>query len=71
MVNASMAYNFFNKQSAGTCTQKRKGINFENKQLAEELNRPVIKKFKECKIYFSFKYNYWDVDLRDMQLISK
>ena len=43
----------------------------ENKQLANELHKPIIKKFKRRKVYSSFKDNIWDVDLADMSLISK
>ena len=45
--------------------------NISNKELAEELNEPIITKFKERKIHSSFKDNIWDVDLADMQLTSK
>ena len=43
----------------------------ENQQLANELHKPIIRKFKKRKVYSSFKDNIWDVDLADMQLISK
>ena len=43
----------------------------ENKQLADELHKPIVKKVKRRKVYSSFKYNIWGVDLADMQLISK
>ena len=35
--------------------------------MAEELNKPVIKKFKKRKVYSSFRDNIWGVDLADMQ----
>ena len=41
-----------------------------NKQLADELHKPVIRKFKKCKVYSSFKDNICGVELADMQLIS-
>ena len=40
-------------------------------KLANELHKPVIRKFKKRKVYSSFKDNIWGVDLADMQLISK
>ena len=40
-------------------------------QLAEELHKPIIKNFKERKVYSAFKDNIWGADLADMQLISK
>ena len=42
-----------------------------NQQLAEELQKPIIRKFEQRKLYSSFKDNIWSTDLADMQLISK
>ena len=42
-----------------------------NQQLANELHKPIVKKFKRRKVYSSFKDNIWGDDLADMQLISK
>ena len=42
-----------------------------NKQLAEELHKPIIRKFKKREVYSSFKDNIWGADLADMQLIIK
>ena len=47
-----------------------KGIK-NNKIVAEELHKPVIKKFNKRKIYSQFKDNIWGVDLADMRLLSK
>ena len=60
---ASMVYRFFNERTKGS------GVN--NKQLANELHKPIIKNFKRRKVYSSFKDNIWGVDLADMSLISK
>ena len=71
----SMVYNFFDKKSA-SLTEKSvpgRGVNIPlefNKQLAEELQKPIIRKFKKRKVYFGFKDNIWGADLADMQLIS-
>ena len=46
-------------------------INEFNYQLANELHKPVIKKFKKRKVYSSFKDNIWGVDLADMQSLSR
>ena len=64
---ASMVYNIFYKKSQG------KGLanNKENIQLANELHKPIIKKFNKRKVYSSFTDNIWGVDLADMQLLSK
>ena len=43
----------------------------ENEQLADELHKPIIRKFKKRKVYSVFTYNIWAADLADMQLISK
>ena len=42
-----------------------------NKISAEELHRPVIKKFNKRKVYSQFKDNIWGVDLAHMQSLSK
>ena len=41
-----------------------------NQQLADELHKPIVKKFKKRKAYSSFKYNIYVIDLVDMQLLS-
>ena len=45
--------------------------NKENIQLADELHKPIIRKFKKRKVYSSYRDNIWGVDLADMQLLSK
>ena len=63
---ASMVYKFFEKKFSGS------GIaNEPNYQLANELHKPIIKKFKKRKVYSSFRDNIWGVDLADMQSLSK
>ena len=39
--------------------------------LADELHKPVIKKFEKRKVYSQFKDNIWGVDLADMQSLSQ
>ena len=39
--------------------------------LADELHKPVIKKFNKRKVYSQFKDNIWGADLADMQSLSK
>ena len=63
-----MVYKFFDKKSKGS------GVNIPlefNEQLAKELHKPIIRKFKKRKVYSGFKDNIWGADLADMQLISK
>ena len=64
---ASMVYKFFDKKTAGS------GIKSipQNEQLAEELHKPIIRKFKKRRVYSAFKDNVWGIDLANMQLISK
>ena len=64
---ASMVYKCFDKKS------QESGIttNEFNYQLANELHKPIIKKFKKRKVYSSFKDNIWGVDLADMQSLSR
>ena len=62
-----MVYKFFDKKSSGS------GVTNEpNYQLANELHKPIIWKFKKKeKVYSSFRDNIWGVDLADMQSLSK
>ena len=54
---ASMVYKFFDKKSSGS------GIaNEPNYQLANELHKPIIQKFKKRKVYSSFRDNIWGID---------
>ena len=65
---ASMVYKFFDKKSQGRGLVNN---NKENVQLANELHKPIIRKFKKRKVYSSFRDNIWGVDLADMQLWNK
>ena len=59
---------FFDKKSKGSGIKNEIK---ENQQLANELHKPFIRKFKKRKVYSSFKDIIWGVDLADIQLISK
>ena len=61
-----MVYKFFDKKSSGSSI-----TNEPNYQLADELHKPIIRKFKKRKVYSSFRDNIWEVDLADMQSLSK
>ena len=61
-----MVYKFFDKNTVGGGIKSME----QNEQLAEELHKPIIRKFKKRKVYSAFKDNIWDADLADMQLIS-
>ena len=62
----SMVYKFFDKKPSGS------GIIIEaNYQLADELHKPIIRKFKKRKVYSLFRDNIWGVDLANMQSLSR
>ena len=66
---ASMVYKFFDskvtspdKKSVGSGAKRIP----QNEQLADELHKPIIRKFKKRKVYSAFKDNIWGADLADM-----
>ena len=64
----SMVYTFFDKE---TSSSGIKNENNFNNELAEEVYKPIIRKFKKRKVQSSFIDNIWGADFADMQLISK
>ena len=64
---ASMVYKFFDSKVSGSGAK----LIPQNEQLANELHKPIIRKFEKRKVYSTFKDNIWGVDLADMQLLSK
>ena len=64
---ASIVYKFFDSKVSGSGAK----LIPENKQLANELHKPIIRKFQKRRVYSTFKDNIWGVDLADMQLLSK
>ena len=61
-----MVYKFFDKKSSGC------GIaNEPNYQLTNELHKPIIRKISKRKVYSTFRDNIWEVDLADMESLSK
>ena len=58
---ASMVYKFFDKKT---------GLGVSVNELAEELHKPVIEKFKRRKFYARFKYNIWATDLAEIESLS-
>ena len=72
---ASLVYKFFDSNIASP-DKKSVGseintIKSSSLILADELHKPIIKKFKKRKVYSQFKDNIWGVDLADMQSLSK
>ena len=84
---SSMVYKFFDEITSGGAAMLAqletlatramenksavKNENISNKELAEELHKPIIRKFKKRKIHSSFIDNIWGADLANMQLISR
>ena len=61
-----MIYTFFDRKSKGS------GFKIEvkhNEQIAEELQKSIIRNFKKRTVYSEFKDNIWGADLTDMQLV--
>ena len=74
---ASMVYKSFDKKPASLSDKSTRGsgVNIklapQNQQLAEELHKLIIRKFKKINIHAAFKDNIWGADLADIQLISR
>ena len=59
-----MVYKFSDKTTQGRGITANNEIK-ENKQLADELHKPIIRKFNKRTVYSLFKDNIWGVDLAD------
>ena len=68
---ASKVYKFFDKKSMGSGFKKLKNTARNSSILADELHKPIIRKFDKRKVYSQFKDNIWGVDLADMQSLSR
>ena len=60
---ASMVYMFFDKKTGSAVRVTSKAGISVNEKLAEELHKPLTKKFKKRKVYASFKDNILTADL--------
>ena len=58
-----MVYRFFDQKTAGSAASI-------NEELAQELHKSVIKKFKRRKVYATFKDKIWATDLAEMESLS-
>ena len=73
----SMVYKFFYKKSSrigrplSSASRVANNEIKQNMQLADELHKPMIRKYKKRKVYSLFRDNIWGADLADMQLFSK
>ena len=67
-----MVYRFFDKISTGSGFKKLKNTTKPRFSiLADELHKPIIRKFNKRKVYSQFKDNIWGVHLADMQSLSR
>ena len=68
-----MVYKVFDSKVEGSGAKNVNNTKLtpQNKQLAEELYKPIIKKFEKRKVHSAFKDNIWGADLADMQLLSQ
>ena len=69
--SVSMVYKYFDKKSTGNGFKKLKNTARNSSILADELHKPIIRKFNKRKVYSQFKYNIWGVDLADMQSLNR
>ena len=73
---ASMVYKSFDKKSSvGSATLANKFAiktwKYFKQELAEELHKPIIRKFKRREVQSTFIDNIWGADPADMQLRCK
>ena len=61
-----MVYTFFEKKSMGSGMAGPSSL-----KVADELHKPVVRKFNKRKVYSQFKDNTWGVDLADTRSLSK
>ena len=68
---ASMVYKLFDKNSTGsgvnTDANNEGPLDLATQTLAEELHKPIIRKFKKRTVYSRFKGNIWGAYLADVQ----
>ena len=58
-----MVYKYFDKETSVSGIQSE---NISNKQLSEELHKPIIRKFEKKKVHLPFIDNIWGTDLGDI-----
>ena len=71
---ASLVYKLFDKNSTGsgvnTHANNEGPLDLATQTLAEELRKPIIRKFKKRTVYWWFKDNTWGADLADIKGIT-
>ena len=66
-----MVYKFCDKNTSGIGVKNENVSNQHPSDLLEELHKPINRKFEKRKVHSSFIDNNWNVDLADMQFLSK
>ena len=56
-------FDFLDKK---TSSSDSRNDNISNKELAEELHKPIIRKFRKRKVHSPFIDNIWSADLVDI-----
>ena len=65
---ASTVYKFFDKKTSG---RGIKNENISNKELAEELHKPINRNFNKREVNSPFIDNIWGAALTDMQVACR
>ena len=65
-----MVYTFFDQKTGSLAIATSNAGVCVNEQLAEQLHKPVIKKFKRREVYAGFKENIWAADLAEIESLS-
>ena len=66
-----MVYRFFDKKTTGSGVATLANKSMPNYQIANELHKLIIRKFKRRRVYSSLRYSIWGVDLAYIQSLSK
>ena len=62
---AAMFHEYFDEKTSGRTVRNEMT---SNKELAEELHKPIIRKFEKTKVHSPFIGNIWGANVADMQL---
>ena len=70
-----MVYNYFDKDAScigikNELISNQLSLDLATWKLAEELHKPIIRKFNKRKLGLPYIDNIWGTNLADMQLIS-
>ena len=63
-----MIYKYFDRKHSRSDIENEK---MSDQQLAKEIRKPILRKFKKRKVHSPFRDNIWGADLADKQLINR